>query len=212
MMHIATDLEIELVQTVLDYYHAQSHELEKAIDESEYWSLQKSRAACGGDDLADRGREEDRKVLDKTYRTETWAFFGRLTGSQWQHENRSRFLSPLQHAPFAPWRRSGFAICTLYLHQPPFLLVFSLSTTTPANCSLLRGSTSRMSSYGLLQSCSDGPSGLDIPIFEAWASLLTEGEREEIQRENKRQEVLAMMIQRPASIIGGVGSVTDWKA
>ena len=52
MMHIATDLEIELVQTVLDYYHAQSHELEKAIDESEYWSLQKSRAACGGDDRA----------------------------------------------------------------------------------------------------------------------------------------------------------------
>ena len=66
-----------------------------------------------------------------------------------------------------------------------------------------------MVAYGLLQSCKDGPAGLDIPIFEAWASLLTEGERGDIERENERQEVLAMMVQRPPIIIGGVRSVTD---
>lgn len=63
-----------------------------------------------------------------------------------------------------------------------------------------------MAGYGLLQACSDGPSGLDMPIFEAWASLLTEGERGEIERENERQEGLAMMVQRSPISLGRGGS------
>ena len=118
MMHIATDLETELVQTVLDYYYAEGQET--VIDENEYWSIQK-RWAASADEVSSSSSEHravEWGILDKTYRSETWSFFGRLTGSQWQHENRNRFLSPLQHAPFAPWRRFGFAICKFHLHQP----------------------------------------------------------------------------------------------
>lgn len=87
MMHIATDLESELLQTILDFMEFGAND--KRIDESEYWSLQKRWTASPDEVSFSSG--EDRAVewavLDKTYRSETWSFFSRLTGSQWQHKN-----------------------------------------------------------------------------------------------------------------------------
>ncbi|CZR65893.1 uncharacterized protein PAC_15793 [Phialocephala subalpina] len=100
--------------------------------------------------------EEDWETLDLMWRSNMWDYFSNLTGSRWIHE--FDFRSPLQHAKFEPWRRYGFAIW----------------------------STARMAGYGLLLPRGEYPCGLEKPYYEAWRNLLTEDEREAVEKENKR--------------------------
>ena len=100
--------------------------------------------------------EEDWETLDLMWRSNMWDYFSNLTGSCLTHE--FDFRSPLQHAKFGPWRRYGFAIW----------------------------STARMAGYGLLLPRGEYPIGLEKPYYEAWRNLLTQDEREAVDKENKR--------------------------
>ncbi|KAF8862218.1 hypothetical protein BDZ45DRAFT_213936 [Acephala macrosclerotiorum] len=106
--------------------------------------------------------QEDWETLDLTFRSDMWLFFCDLTGSIWQHRTDPR--SPLQHVEFEPWRRFGFAIW----------------------------STARMAGYGLLLPRGMYPVGMGVPYYEAWRNLLTQDERDAVDKENKKRDVEAL--------------------
>jgi hypothetical protein len=102
--------------------------------------------------------QEECEILDLTFRSNMWWFFSNLTGSLWGHE--PNFRSPLQHVEFELWRRFGFAIW----------------------------STARMAKYGLLLPTGIYGRGLEKPFYEAWRNLLTQDERDVVDKENKKRD------------------------
>ncbi|KAE9377719.1 hypothetical protein N431DRAFT_164954 [Stipitochalara longipes BDJ] len=102
--------------------------------------------------------QKDLETLDLTFRSNMWSYFSNLSGDPWYHD--MSFLSPLQHVKFESFRRFGFAIW----------------------------STARMAEYGLLMADDDAAAGLQQPNWEAWRNLLTQDERDEVDRENKRRD------------------------
>jgi hypothetical protein len=113
---------------------------------------------------------EDWKTLDLTYASDVWYFFGNLSGSRLAHE--SDHLSPLKHAKLELWRQFGFAIW----------------------------STERMASYGLLLSLDICAVGMEVPYYEAWKSLLTQHQKDAVDEENKKQEILSNLPKRPSKV------------
>ena len=99
------------------------------------------------------------ETMDVMWSSSMWVYFCNLAGSPWSHY--LRYLSPLKHAKFESWRHYGFAIW----------------------------STARMTGYGLLLPTMDYAVGLEVPYYEAWSNLLTEDERESLDKENKRLDV-----------------------
>ncbi|KAH6714211.1 hypothetical protein BKA61DRAFT_57390 [Leptodontidium sp. MPI-SDFR-AT-0119] len=150
--------------------------------EATYWRIQKDWAienasAAASGTRTNEPSEAAWKILDLTFRSKMWDTFGGLAGDQWIHEEHS--MSPLQHAKFDPWRPYGFPIW----------------------------STERMVGYGLLLQSDGHGAIMEVPYFEAWGSLLSKEERDEIDRENEEQEAFSMLPQRPPMITGASGSV-----
>ena len=96
--------------------------------------------------------QEDWRTLDLNFRSNMWTFFYHLTGHRSQHEIRS--LSPLQHVKFESFRCFRFAIW----------------------------STARMAGYGLLLAKDEYAVGMHAPYYKAWRNLLTQDERDAIDR------------------------------
>ena len=103
--------------------------------------------------------QNDWYTLDLTFRSDMWSFFYNLSGSPFSHDGYP--LTPLQHASFNLWRRFGFVIW----------------------------STARMSAYGLLPSDPWHAAGEEVPFFEARKSLLTQDEKDEIDKVIRRWEI-----------------------
>ncbi|PVH67943.1 hypothetical protein DL98DRAFT_523043, partial [Cadophora sp. DSE1049] len=59
-----------------------------------------------------------------------------------------------------------------------------------------------MAEYELLLQSDGHAAIMEVPYSEAWGSLLSKEERDEIERENEKQDALSMMVQRPPMIIG----------
>jgi hypothetical protein len=105
---------------------------------------------------------EDCVALDLTFRSNMWSYFYELTGRPGWHIMDS--VSPLQHVKFDLFRRFGFTIW----------------------------STARMAAYGLLLARDEYAAGMHPPYFEAWRNLLTQEERDSVDKEIKRRNEEAL--------------------
>jgi hypothetical protein len=57
-----------------------------------------------------------------------------------------------------------------------------------------------MASYGLLLSLDICAVGMEVPYYEAWKSLLTQHQKDAVDEENKKQEILSNLPKRPSKV------------
>jgi hypothetical protein len=110
---------------------------------------------------------EEWDTLNLTFRSNMWIFFNNGTDNGHFHalgQHRTQ-TDCLQHAAFDHWRRFGFAIW----------------------------STARMASYGLLLTAKDYCRGMTAPCLEAWRNLLTQDERDAVDKENRLIDRMTML-------------------
>lgn len=142
----------------------ESH-LEHELLESAIWYTQEAKEAINKStywrhkkDWADGSmpiNQEDWKTLELTFNSDMWNFFHFLTSDPWMHEKGSPSL--VRNVKFETFRPFGFAIW----------------------------STTRMVGCGLIIGTPDWSRRVYLPFFEPWRSLLTQDERDALDRENK---------------------------
>ncbi|KAL2063591.1 hypothetical protein VTL71DRAFT_5396 [Oculimacula yallundae] len=151
-------LEWELIQSVTDYLS----EAREPLSVSTYSRLKDKWALSPF--LPSDEEEFEWNQLESSQSSTMWGFWDANSGSPYPHYDRA--LTPLQHVPFAPYRRLGFAIWC----------------------------AERFRLYGFLTLKEDSGDPLrqhvNTSCQAAWRSILTTEERLQLEDENKRQDEL----------------------